>query len=240
MSLRTFAHAGVNLAFRHLVPNRVAYLRHRLRHRKNVDAWADADFYFIHIPKCAGTSFVGITGRESVGHVLYRDLPPEFRARIADKPHLAILRDPVDRLASVFKYAHRTERSYNSTPLASMTPWLNFSDYITQGLRRDRPETHYFLRPASLFLEGAPRDRISFVNFQRLEEGIAAFMQAIGRPFQGRIPRDNVSEAAPDLDMTLTGPARAVLEDVYAEDFRLWRRLAPHPVLLSERLERAV
>lgn len=239
MSLRRLKNAGVNLAFRHLVPNRLAYLRHRLRHRQNFEAWGAADFYFIHIPKCAGTSFVKMTGRDSAGHVLYRDLPGDLRAQIADKPHLTILRNPVGRLASVFKYAHRTERSYQSTPLSSTTRWLAFSDYIVEGLRRDRPETHYFLRPASLFLEGAPQDQISYINFDRLEEGTAAFMSAIGQPFDGVLPRDNVSAPAPDLDMALTEEARAVLEKVYAEDFRLWERLRPHAVLLSDRLRAA-
>jgi hypothetical protein len=163
----------------------------------------------------------GVRGR----HVGAADYARDHAARIADalgvNPRtLAVMRAPLDRLGSWFRYRSRD----GLADPAKATAGLTFADFIAATLDPD-PPTFARIGRQDRFLgiagQGPPVDLIAdFAQMDRLE---AFLTDALG--VSVRLPHRNASPGDPP-DLTLPGGLMARLHSDRAGEFALYDRVA--------------
>jgi len=224
-------YAAINWAFSH-APNRLVYLQHRMRvgHRRN--AWIEADYYVIHVPKTGGQSIAEAHGLLTPGHFVYSDLPAGFIATIRHRPHVAVIRSPIGRLRSTFRYAKMLRLGWPTTSLAGLAKYETFSDFA-KSLPEQKVGTHYFLRPAVRFFDQAPLDRLSLIPFEHLQSGLDQLHDRLGLT-RISLPHKNQTKDLVDLDLSLDEDAEAIVRAVYEEDFRLYEAIKDLPISAAD------
>jgi hypothetical protein len=225
--MRQLLYDSINWAFGR-APNSLLYLQHRWRRRGRIEQWWDADYYIIHIPKTGGQSIAHALGRKSPSHFVYSDLPFAFRDRIRNRLHVSVIRPPVDRLRSTFRYAVMLQRKWPTSALAALAGHQSFSEFV-KALPRAKAETHYFLRPAVAFFRGAPLDRLRLIPFDRMQPGIDQLHDELGLP-RVWLPHKNRTEEIGNLDLELDGEAEAVIHSIYEQDFALYEAIDGRPM----------
>ncbi|SMY09317.1 sulfotransferase family 2 domain-containing protein [Flavimaricola marinus] len=197
--------------------------------------------YFAHVPKCAGTAvaryiearfgppafsdrqFLSVEEplrwtRSSPQHVtrdaLERLFPPGFF-----DASFAIVRHPVERLASVFLFQREKE--------GTIPPELGFSDWLHRiAADRDRDPFAYdnHTRPMTDFV---PDDAVLFRvedGLEKLEAWMDATFGAQTAEDPVRIPRVNtryrrLKDGPPVPPFAITAADRALVADLFAMDF---------------------
>ena len=193
-----------------------------------LDRILDTNIVFVHIPKCGGKSVVkevyGLGEHDWFGHAgisFYHALLGPKRFDAAFK--FAFLRDPVARCLSGFKFRQRggfnspREETFQSE-LEDMTfDDFVLSDTLTEYARKDvvfEPQTPRLLLPSGqLGLDRVCR----FENFDAEVRNL---------PIQRKtteIAHVNAAPKASSLD--IAPKVRAVIEDIYAEDYRFIAKL---------------
>lgn len=205
--------------------------------------------YFAHVPKCAGTAVARYLearfGPPALSDRQFRTVPEALRWTRSSPQHIpcdalarlfppgffdasfAVIRHPVDRLASVFLFQREKE--------GTIPPDLGFADWlgrIAADRTRDPFAFDNHTRPMTDFV---PEDAVLF----RLEDGVeaveawcdATFGAQEGLPTGAdpvRIPRVNtryrrLKEAGPDAlpvpPFVVTPADRALVADLFAVDF---------------------
>lgn len=236
-------------------------LQHFLRTRRSafgIDAgeepraWAPLpeSLFFVHIPKCAGSSFRQELKRWYGQGALFLDTHDErtLRSAVDSCPvppraiaghipfglhdglsvrpcYVSLVRHPLDRFISLYKHARRTP-GHARHPAASRLDLEGFYDF-TLGDERVRASTVgvqcYFLSRARTFEEArAVIDRryALLAPTERYADFVAACAERFGQTFQQAPPR-NVGD-----DLAGTEVARAALERRieadHLEDLRLY------------------
>lgn len=233
-SLKRYAKSAINDCFVYL-PNRFIYWRHRRNNRVAILKWVGAPYFLIHIPKSGGQTIAQAVGMKSGGHHLYCDLPDGVVETVFDRPHVAIVRDPLERIQSTFRYAHMLKERFGTTTLATMTRYTSLSAYVKTALHKEDVNRHYFLRPAWRFLEGVPTQNLYLVNFDHLQEGIDCFHDAISLP-RITLTHCNRTEALCMLSVELDPEAKAMVEQLYAEDMRIYSSLLSKPLAQADEM----
>lgn len=197
--------------------------------------------YFAHVPKCAGTAVARYIearfGLPALSDRQYLSVPEPLRWTRSSPQHIpldalrrlfpagffdasfAIVRHPVDRMASVFLYQREKERT--------IPPELGFSDWLTQiAAERARNPFAYdnHTRPMTDFV---PEEAVLF----RIEDGVEAVEAWCDATFGAqtgdepvRIPRVNtryrrLKEGPPVPPFALTPNDRALVAELFAGDF---------------------
>ena len=179
---------------------------------------------FVHVPKTGGTSVArALYGTDGGGHRTIRDYRAELGDAFVDGAFsFAVVRDPVERLASAFRYlkaggGNRLDAAFGDRVLvrydtldAFVRGWL--------GPETVREQVHF--RPQAEFVTGADGalDLDLVARHERLAEDYEAVRRRTGRG--GPLPHLNVGppRSAPDL----SAEARARVRDLYRVDFDLF------------------
>jgi len=223
-------YGAINWAFQH-APNSLVYWQHRLRRGHRIQNWVNTAYYIIHIPKTGGQSIAEAYGFLSPGHFVYSDLPSEVRERLRAKPHLAVIRCPLARIRSTFRYAVMLRERFPTTSLAGLAQDRALSTFV-KSLPSLKIESHYFLRPAVGFFRGAPLDRLHLIPFEHLQAGIDEFHDKLGIE-RIRLPHKNRTEDVIELDVSLDEEAEAVLRQLYGADFDLYEAINDRPLSVA-------
>jgi hypothetical protein len=144
---------------------------------------------FVPIPKNASTAICRALGQ---GHVY------DMRASDFPAPRVAVIRHPVDRMVSLWKFCRYHAPSDELRLLATQ----DFEDFAL-----DPPE-HAFTKPQAYWLDAPTR----LVPFERVAEEF------------GLAERVNASLG----DVDVTPAARAAIEQRYSEDLNLYVAVSRH------------
>lgn len=207
-------------------PRGWTYRLYRLRYAPAVKAWLDAPAFLVHVPKCAGMSLAGAMGRPDPGHIPVTDYPAEVRAALAGKPALCVLREPVERFVSAFRYSHQRRAAGRSVWNAEIAASPDIDTALHRLERSGGVAGHFFLRPAVDFIAaarvlGMDVHLLAFEHLGRAPEALDALGFPGARP--GHVNR--APPLPPGLNARPSEPARRRLRAAYAADAALHRQL---------------
>ena len=212
--------------------------------------------YFAHVPKCGGTSVErylrGRFGKLALHDGRFLMRPPEARWSKSSRQHLtitdleqlipvgffdlsfAVVRHPVDRLVSLFRY--QRDIVGRIAPGVAFSRWL---DLLPQRLA-EKP----------YYLDNHPRPICDFVpegaRIFRLEDGLAPVAEWLDALPGGRCPRlpmgaqnsyaDKLKESggAPGPKVVVSDTDRARIAEIYGMDFDRFGYEVNSPVIGSE------
>jgi len=205
-------------------------------------------FLFIHIPKTAGisvakvlSSAVAISNRHPYagldpGHGLFEDLYPHQRKRLATKPALAVIREPIDRFISAVNMAvgmieeqDTNGRFYGMWGLPDINVFIE-RQHRFGGLRRNA-----FFRPQSDYIESARRCglHVDLVEFRSFTQNPAPAFARYGLDIP-RLERDNdTNEQLAKLGLLekrisvkdISPHSMQILKELYKRDYDLYHDL---------------
>ena len=177
---------------------------------------------FVHVPKTGGTSVArALYGTEGVGHRTVREVRAELGRQRADALFsFAVVRDPVDRAASAYRYlraggSNALDAAFGARVLDEFS---TFEAFVLGWLtpRTSRVQVHF--RPQADFVCDGGRvavDRV--VPYARLAEGYARVRAETG--VGGPLPHANAGPGPAAAAPPLSAAARARLREVYAADY---------------------
>lgn len=206
-----------------LAPGRLHYTLHKRRFLPNIQAWEDAPCFMLHVPKCGGKSVAASLNLPDPGHTILTDMPRSLQETLAKKPCIFVVRDPIDRIVSTFKYAHRHIAEGRNRTFAGLINSKDINDFIQQKLSSRLLETRHFFREASSFYDAAVSlgMKPELVNFRSLDAGCRQFF--LRHEIHVRsIPRINVTKERSDLNLTLTRSSKLIVLDLYSRDIELY------------------
>ncbi len=209
---------------------------------KRIARIAEAGLVFIHIPKAAGMSISQALYGTQVKHLSIRLCRQMARGRLADLPSFAVVRDPVQRFLSAYRYARARGGSSNRVAEPFRARYAGFRsiddalDHV-EGAASAYAVDHIF-RPQSWYVTDADGelavDRLLMMDdIPHLPRLVPGFPDTV-------IPCLNQS---PAIDTSLSARQRNRLLHLYAADVALWeavvtgqarRRTAPSPQLQAE------
>jgi hypothetical protein len=183
----------------------------------------DTNIVFVHIPKCGGKSVVqqiyGIGEHEYFGHAgveFYRALLGPYRFEKFFK--FAVMRDPVSRCVSGFRFVERGGFGFKDDELRKKRIFgLNFEDFVTSGTLRDFSYNDVIFRPQvnSLMFSDQSLGIDRVVRFENIEKEIKSL------PISRRTPEKlyHLNAAPTTLPLRLSNEVEAIIRDVYAQDY---------------------
>lgn len=196
---------------------------HLKYHLYGVQEWGQRDFIFIHIPKTAGTSVNFSLGMPDIGHLTFLELnnidPCSFNS---EKKYFSILRDPVQRIISTFKYVHLQKfRNGGYTSLIRVADHKTLSSFVDNFLTKEVVGKHYFFRQTATFLKGAPVNNTYVINYNNIVEGIGNFSRIVGCEID--LPVKNSSSKYHGLDLDIEERHAEKIRHLYRCDYRMMK-----------------
>jgi hypothetical protein len=192
--------------------------------RRRIARIAETGLLFVHIPKAAGTSISQALYGFQVKHASIRLSRRVAGGRLARLPSFAVLRDPVDRFVSAWRYGRAGGSTLHSVADSFRALYQGFAtieqalDHV-EAARTPYAVDHIF-RQQSWYVSddagGIGVDRLlTTKDIARLPALIPGFPD---RP----VPHLNGSATARTL---LTAEQYARLRKIYAADFALWEQV---------------
>ena len=188
----------------------------------------EAGVVFVHVPKTGGTSVArALYGTDGGGHRTLRDYRAELGDAFVDRAFsFAVVRDPVERLASAFRYlraggGNRLDAAFRDRVLG---PYATLDAFVRGWLTPETLREQVHFRPQADFVTDAD-GRLGVdlvVRHERLAEGYAAVRRRTGRG--GPLPHLNrtASVGPPRPTPDLSAEARARVGELYRADFDLF------------------
>jgi hypothetical protein len=191
--------------------------------RERIGRIARVGLVFVHIPKAAGMSISQALYGEQMKHASIRLLHHVANGKLAGLTSFAVLRDPVDRFLSAYRYARAGGSDVNDVAEPFRSLYRGFGsidDAIDHVERACNPyQVDHIFRPQHWYVT----DRFGRIAVDRLMrmDNLSQLSSLIpGFPAQA-LPRLNQS----DGDRPVLGAhQRERLNRLYAADFALWRQ----------------
>jgi hypothetical protein len=191
------------------------------KRRSRTERIADAGLIFVHIPKAAGTSISQALYGMQVHHASIRLHRRLLGPQHGDLPSFAVLRDPVERFLSAYRYGRAGGSACHQVAQAFKAQYRAFRsidhalDHVEQA--RGPYQVDHIYRPQSWYLtdeegEIAVDRLLTMDDIPYLPDLIAGFPRH-------RLPCLNRS--APS-DVALSAGQQHRLRKLYAQDFELW------------------
>jgi hypothetical protein len=181
---------------------------------------------FIAIPKCASiatSDFCKDNGIQVHWHTHFLSWwIRETASRMQADRLFAILRDPVDRVLSAWRFLKAG--GINSTDAVDWRRYCagfeSFEDFIAYGLEPASREQIHFLPQWFWVLppgQKVARDKLEFIRFECLQEDLGAFAGRHGLRFRPLARRN----ASPQDGPQVTDEQAAIIAAIYRKDYEL-------------------
>lgn len=181
---------------------------------------------FIHIPKTAGTSILECLNAPTTGrqHIEYFHYERADKERFEQYLKFAIVRDPIDRAKSTYKYLleggnHDEADTYLSEQIRKGSNC--FSEFVINVLTPSNVACFNFLRPQSAFICSF-KDEIkvdSVLFFESLESDWKRLNGKFASVFKA-LPHINKSISSDDRELMLSSEAFSRIKLVYERDYK--------------------
>jgi hypothetical protein len=149
------------------------------RNKYRLKSWAKNKYQFIHVPKCAGTSIAKSLELPDPGHFTYKQMK-NYGVTSEEFLNFAVVRNPLDRIVSTFKYAKEAQSKNGENPLSWIARYNDVDDFILNGLNERDVRNNYFLMPSQKYIEGCPDDSLFLIAFEDVEGGFNEVLGMIG------------------------------------------------------------
>ncbi|WP_157933866.1 hypothetical protein [Alloalcanivorax mobilis] len=200
--------------------------RHHFKTRHAVQEWLADEYVFIHIPKSGGTSLALAHDRHESGHYCYQKILSMRNGRVGSGAYF-IMRDPVERIISSYKYLNILNDKFGSSPVPAANKSKNIDDFLEKYIFKIDVNDHYFFRSASCFIRGAPRCSTWMINFENLSNNLKIFFsEVVGE--QMVLPHVNSSAQRSD-DVKIKEENIDILKEIYKDDMILCSTLSGKP-----------
>ena len=201
--------------------------------RRTLDAIHRAGIVFIHIPKTGGTSVCACLYGRNLPHYTRTFYAAVYGEEITRLPSFSLVRDPVDRLHSAYRFmrAGGTELMATSRFERALLPVLrSFAAFV--GLLVEHPELidrFLFMRRQTEFIvdqHGQLQvDRVFLLDRNgKLPSGIASYLGV------DQLPHLNASPSATEA---VSAELRIAINAIYAADCRLIEQVRRQSGMLS-------
>lgn len=182
-------------------------------------------FYFVHIPKTAGTSVLSALGMEKVpythcpAHIIHHKYPSEAKAL----RFLSVVRDPFDRFASSFEYI--TKRSDWPEQRAFATDAIGDASFAEFGAKmasnrvfRNLITGYEFFFPQSYYTHRA--EKLLIHDVLRFENLSADFNTSVRSRFSDVEALPSLrNHGGGDYKSMYDDTTKQLVRDLYAQDF---------------------
>lgn len=201
-------------------------------HRRVDSSWAQAPYFLLHVPKCAGTSIVNALHRPDPGHLLVTDLDLDSQKALSGLPALIVIRNPVDRIVSTFRYAHSQHQNNEASYLLNITRYDDINDWVCNSLPRYVVSKHYFFRSARAYIREAQAIGmlVHAIAMDNLNGSFSLFHERM-TGMSLSLPLSNRSHAEADAAEKLTKTSREVIRSLYSDDVHLHDSAVGKPIL---------
>ncbi len=173
---------------------------------------------FIHIPRTGGNSLLRILNDKPV--VIVHHACKEDLSCLSERWAFAFLRDPIDRAMSAYAYLKSGGLSDEDVEDARVyvQPFADFREFVFDGLRQAARSQRHF-RPQCYWITDAQGKVVTrFLGRTERLQADFDFVCAVNGWTKATVEvlnKSNRSGLCCDEDM------RAIIEEVYAEDYRL-------------------
>lgn len=194
-----FSGSGVNRIYSRSVgfaPISIVNSYYRYRNVERPYAWLTLPFYFIHIPKAAGTSICSSLHMPDPGHLLFKEMKKKTARELAQKRCFMVIRDPLERLVSTYNYATDAWVDRRRHLVGFIGSFNCGEDFLKHIISNPKFRQLYFLRPASLVYQDALDygARVDILRFENIEHVFPAYMNSLGFP-PADLAREKVSRS---------------------------------------------
>lgn len=198
---------------------------------RNFRAYRRAGVIFIHVPKAAGSTISAALYGRSLGHFTAAELRDHAPRTFTKLSSFAILRDPVARAVSAWRYARSggtAEGWIAPHPDYALPAFQTLEHFACDWLppRIAAPDLDFVFRPQTGFVcdqTGTPIPDHLFALERPAP--LSAFLATRGVADLSRMPGRNRNPGGEDDLATLSARARGALAGIYADDVALYRSL---------------
>jgi len=205
--------------------DRLAALRHGTRDNYSLREMERLNCFFIHVPKAAGLSVAeSLFGNYAAGHIRLQVVLSLYGARRLDGMFkFAFVRDPETRLVSAFRFLraggiNAADRAFGEGRLAR---FADLDDFVRHGLRTSDVLRQVHFQPQTHFLRD-PRTGevgVDFIGrFETLDRDFETVCRRLG--LERDLAWRNPTRSDRDRGTSLDDESRAIIREVYAEDYR--------------------
>ena len=201
-----------------------AFVNARLMDR-NVKHYKSCGLVFVHIPKNAGSSVSRALYGRSLGHNTAREMARQAPNLFMELDSFAILRDPVERAISAWKYCKfggTSEGWVHDNPEYHSPEFETFESFATQWLPKQNPsKVDFVLQKQSEFVLNDDGDVIvsRLVMLDELAEVWPSIIEGRNFASQDLPVRNKMKQKSKSV--ALSDAALVAIGDFYKEDFDL-------------------
>jgi len=183
---------------------------------RNYGDWKHRGYYFIHIPKNAGTSLCHALGLPDPGHCLNKG-----RSKEDELFTFTIVRDPAVRLYSIYRYSKKPIFDHWRTSLHFMRKYDSYDDFVINWVNKVELSKYYFFRPQVEYVKDSEGDICLdlMIRFESLQEGMEELSKRIG--IEINLPRLNVSKQDFVGDNRSSSIVSNIIYEKYKMDYEL-------------------